>query len=590
MKQKTDEREWLRSLLKELPDKASPETVRFAESNREIRPALMIFARESVPEREFDNFMEAGLYDPADDRFHWGARCRCTDCDYEFTAGWRDGKALVLTMEDGTTLEGWNRGDDYESAVYGEGDEIYCPSCGERCNMVKRSRIRGRSFVTRIAELTNVGSTTVILYWLAYRWLDKGGFSAVRVYPERAAAISPNGKIFCFQRVGGGIAEGYSWATLSKADEQEEKAFFCGGGCYEFGCGAWYFFNAGDMTGTTGEKTAVDLWFRSEKTSQAVTYLKEWRRHPALEALVKTGGANLVNDFLKSKAAHQECGALNFRERKPHRMLGLTREEYRIVIENHWSLDLIRDYQAYKTLFPKTAIQQFNEWKEILGKGLVSNFRGYFRDGMGRICSYMEKQTENGCPDAEGYYLDYRRALDRIRRESGLDGEPVQEEKFPRDLMEAHNRVMEAQAAILRERRRKGSKEEIGTFAKLKKELGMLEWKQGEYCILIPEKPEDLVIEGETLHHCVGGYASQHCSGKMIFFVRHARRPERSWYTLNENVNGNSVERIQLHGYRNEWVGNRKLQIPKEVLDFVQEWENTVLSPYLKNKSGRKTA
>ena len=45
VKQKTDEREWLRSLLKELPDKASPETVRFAESNREIRPALMIFAR-----------------------------------------------------------------------------------------------------------------------------------------------------------------------------------------------------------------------------------------------------------------------------------------------------------------------------------------------------------------------------------------------------------------------------------------------------------------------------------------------------------------------------------------------------------------
>ena len=70
VKQKTDEREWLRSLLKELPDKASPETVRFAESNREIRPALMIFARESVPEREFDNFMEAGLYDPADDRLH----------------------------------------------------------------------------------------------------------------------------------------------------------------------------------------------------------------------------------------------------------------------------------------------------------------------------------------------------------------------------------------------------------------------------------------------------------------------------------------------------------------------------------------
>ncbi len=96
--------------------------------------------------------------------------------------------------------------------------------------------------------------------------------------------------------------------------------------------------------------------------------------------------------------------------------------------------------------------------------------------------------------------------------------------------------------------------------------------------------------EGETLHHCVGGYASQHCKGQMIFFVRHARRPERSWFTLNENINGENVSRIQLHGYGNEFAHGKRLTIPEKVENFVQEWETTILAPYLKNKNRRITA
>ena len=583
MGRKTDEREWLEQLRKDLPKQPPPETVRFAEGLREINPALMIFARESVPERDFDNFMEAGLWDPPEEKYHWGAKCRCTACGYEFTAGWKGGKAVILTMEDGNTLEGWTDGEDYDAVAYGEGDDIACPDCGETCRMIRRSRIRGRSFITRIAELTNIGRTTVILYWLADRWLDKEGFGGVSVYPERAAAISPGGRVFCFKC----DSDISLWTCLSKAKDPEDNLFFCGGGLYDTKYGANYFFNAGDMTGTTGEKTAVDVWFRSEQTYRTVDYLKEWRRHPSVETLVKTGGAGIVMDHIRMKLGYDGMPVpdpINFRERKPHRMLGLTREEYRVAIAEHWALSLVSCYQIYKTIYPKTTAQQFTEWAEFLGSRPVHDFREFFGDGLGKICGYLYRQQENGCPEPDNFYLDYRHALDSIRRESGIVGELTEEEKFPRYLREAHERAVGAQAAILRERRRKGTPEQAGTFAKLKKELRTLEWKRGEYCILIPESPEDLVREGETLGHCVGGYASQHCSGKMIFFVRHARRPERSWFTLNEDVNGSSVKRIQLHGYRNEWVHGKKLIIPQQVLDFVKEWEDTVLAPYLKNR------
>ena len=239
-----------------------------------------------------------------------------------------------------------------------------------------------------------------------------------------------------------------------------------------------------------------------------------------------------------------------------------------------------------KVLSITVAAAKAQEYVEFGKKDRLEEFRKYYADGLGRICRYLKKHWEN---ENIHYYLDYRRMLTAVKAATGMTGPLTEEEKFPRDLTAAHDRVMDAQNAINREIRKKGTPEQIKTFAGIKKTFAPLEWRSGEYCIVIPASPEDLIREGDVLHHCVGGYASQHCSGRMIFFVRHARRPERSWYTLNEDVNGSAVRRIQLHGYRNEMVNGKTLTIPKEVTDFVLRWEMEVLAPYLKNK-GRISA
>jgi hypothetical protein len=79
-----------------------------------------------------------------------------------------------------------------------------------------------------------------------------------------------------------------------------------------------------------------------------------------------------------------------------------------------------------------------------------------------------------------------------------------------------------------------------------------------------------------VLHHCVGGYTDTHLRGNIILFVRHERRPERSWFTLNINLENRT--RIQLHGYGNERANGKELRIPKEVLEFVDAWEKEVLA------------
>ena len=77
----------------------------------------------------------------------------------------------------------------------------------------------------------------------------------------------------------------------------------------------------------------------------------------------------------------------------------------------------------------------------------------------------------------------------------------------------------------------------------------------------------------------MGGYGKAHLSGKLILFVRHARRPERSWFTLNIDTAGRSPKRIQLHGYGNEYAHGKRLTIPQCVLDFVERWEKEILLP-----------
>ena len=100
--------------------------------------------------------------------------------------------------------------------------------------------------------------------------------------------------------------------------------------------------------------------------------------------------------------------------------------------------------------------------------------------------------------------------------------------------------------------------------------------------MILPQTQEELIAEGNVLQHCVGGYADSHINGKIILFVRHYRRPERSYYTLNVDMTGEQPRRIQLHGYGNERHGKsmeHRHSIPKKVLEFVDRWEKEVLLP-----------
>lgn len=115
-----------------------------------------------------------------------------------------------------------------------------------------------------------------------------------------------------------------------------------------------------------------------------------------------------------------------------------------------------------------------------------------------------------------------------------------------------------------------------------------LEKKYGYTCdgmsIVVPRGIDDIVREGKTLEICVGGYAHRHVEGKTtILFLRHERRPERSWLCIELDTRGSIV---QIHGYKNE--GYPHAIAPRErYREWLEQWQNWYRSGSLRDSKGK---
>lgn len=275
---------------------------------------------------------------------------------------------------------------------------------------------------------------------------------------------------------------------------------------------------------------------------------------------------------------------VDWSETKPHRMLGMSKEAFREVRGKHWSEGTARCWASYRMLVKNADALQFvqevgkldlNDMEKLLGA-----YRAVETDlHPTHVVKYLEKQKR--LKGGVQLLLDYRCVL------RALWLADQNETLWPRDLQAAHDRVMEMYAA------HEGVKYYSADFTPVYIRLKALEWTDGELCIRIPQEERELIDEGKTLRHCVGTYGRTHCSGKPIFFVRHYRRPERSYYTLNIDLTRAMPKEIQLHGYGNERHGERKQYehgIPKKVRDFCDRWEREVLTPWFMEEQRKKFA
>lgn len=332
-----------------------------------------------------------------------------------------------------------------------------------------------------------------------------------------------------------------------------------------------YGFDNEVFSGTALENAKVDLFLSQSDSKKTflIPYLCTYLKHKQIENLVVQKQCRLINDAIERSALCQNNGKtierpvssfFDWKQSKPCAMLGLNKEEFRLIQSEEWSLDMLRSYKRNRKIKKPIPITEFSEaYKLLKGHGINSLIDD--NQDIRKIFRYLKKQRIK-YPDTgiELWHLtDYWRLAPQVQI-------PLETENdyFPKNIKKAHGRCVE----ILNERREadyfaKEAKQRAA-FAVLKEAYTDFAFEADGFCIFIASAPAELREEGRNLRHCVGGYVNTHAKGKeCIFFLRRSEAPGTSFYTLTLDTE-KLVITMNL-GYVN-------CDPTKEVKEFSQKW------------------
>ena len=525
----------------------------------------------------------------------WAGYCTCTACQDDFWTGWATGGGLsVICREDGLCYPGVpDDGDDAANNIvpFAEGEQIDCPYCGAELTLTRRRNLRnGRTFQIMVGSIENIGPYTAMLSWLVSRRFDEYGLTDISVNPCFASVIDEDGRLqtFCHAKhaMAGRVCASDSWRYLHSNPDPFQARYYSWEAFNHNKVGGWMWEDVPEQLGQTGEKTGLADYIK-DHGNFVVLYLRFWWNHRSIENLVKAGWTYTLECFIEDELSRVQANkgkllvpgdlgdAAGWDFVKPTDMLYMTKEEVRQGRKWRWderALMLWWSFVNYGYAWRGDAAA-LNDYISIYGLAGLENFSCYLADGwdwcfrdFDRYLAKQERRFELMRSTGLQLLFDYREML------ADVIDHPTDIELWPVDLRAAHDRMTELQRA-------KNAEKTIAGFGKILEKWGALEWSDGTICARLPRTNQDLVDEGHTLNHCVSSYGEAHVEGRLIIFIRHARRPERSWFTLNIDTTGKRWREIQLHGYGNEHAHGKKLKIPKEVRDFCDRWEKEVLAP-----------
>lgn len=496
----------------------------------------------------------------------------CTECQRYMLADYIPGKAC----HGYGVCSGVRMLDCYENSTrFRDGEELLCPSCGAQLRLHSVSALRyGQTEEHFVVVPTVKRNRLVLTQWRIARHfsarLEEDWFS-----DPFCAYIFDAGKLHRLVKWRKGMmGRYYELDTWERPKRQIDS----------LGAPVFYTGELPSLDGTELEN--AKLWEYAEQAYRKevfypVAYLRFYQRHPAVENLITAGLGRLLGQAFEAECERTamsysgirmvtpKLSWMNWKECKPAKILGLNRAELRQVARQQWDLKTLR---LYITLREGITVEDFTL--------AVQELRLYFVERLhnagaplAKTVRYLKKQAER-----PGILLDYWSMADQL--ELDLQDEVI---RWPPHLRAAHDRlttqVQYQRNAPLNAR-----------FAAMTERCRGLAWEHDGICVRPAETVDELVEEGKTLHHCVGGYGPAHANGQIILFIRHTRRPERSWFTLNVDVKERKI--IQNHGYCNEYAHGQTLHIPKAVQDFVALWKQEVLDkrtlPKPKKKPGAR--
>ena len=307
----------------------------------------------------------------------------------------------------------------------------------------------------------------------------------------------------------------------------------------------------------------LDMFGKLQKP-WVVTYLRLYQKHNNVENLIMQGAGGFVNKVIEQNSreiasgynakwiGHADLPGVNFKAKRPCDMLGLNKNEFRVLVKEKWGQPEWDFYRAAKgNGISAEDVKKLEPWgliraKEFLGKGWNPM----------QAIRYLDKQKEKYPTTAPHMELSHLRDYWEmcIKLKDDLKDHAI---RWPQNLYSAHDqaaeRINERADGTLRDQ-----------FAQRTECLDPFTWADGEILIRPARSQAELRKEGKQLSHCVATYAERHASGKTaIFFIRKTESPDLPWFTLEWDEETNSVRQNR---------GKCNCAPPDEVKDFVAKW------------------
>lgn len=301
----------------------------------------------------------------------------------------------------------------------------------------------------------------------------------------------------------------------------------------------------------------------------AISYLRLYCKHPNIEYLIESGYGHLIcitsgGMGWITREKLEITGGLNLKSNNLLKMLHLTRFEFKLLQGNE---KIYIRYVVFREQLPKLKPE---EVFEITSSGYYANELIVYAKAAGtsvmRMFRYLKANKIRSCD-----YRDYMAQCNELKydmRDTSIG--------LPHDFHTVHERYSE----IVKYKQSEADKQ---AFRDHMTERLPFEYETDTLLLRQPESMDEIVTEGKTLHHCVGGYAIRHAHGKTnIFFIRKKSDPDTPYYTI-EVSNKHTI--IQCRGYRNDTERPK----PDEIKAFEQEYQQYLEE--LKNERVRvKTA
>lgn len=312
----------------------------------------------------------------------------------------------------------------------------------------------------------------------------------------------------------------------------------------------YWLFGTEKLADSSFRYCQLEEWYHAEtqswlceqdtKVRMCVEYLAKYALHPQMEMAVKLGLTKAATDLCEGRKNHVD---LNWNADKPWEFLRLSRPDAKAFLACP-SLKLLHwIHQEQKAGGGMKVPDMIQLWNSLGGSQAQKLASCALRCGVSarRALHYVESWPGGSKSQGAELWYDY---LDMARKlEYDLSRPDV---LMPKNLRERHDAaaqtlrlVEDAKAAKVYAKRLKMLREKY-------------EFELDGLRIVVPESARQIVEEGKTLKHCVGGYAGRHIEGKtVILFLRRSRRPERSLVTIEMcGFDNNDIQ--QIHGYRNE--------------------------------------